>query len=292
MIPRPVLPRLNRENIKRFVDDYFVKDDSTLHKGMTAKKREFIGISQVKAWNKQEFLPIVQWNILKDDYSELRVLQGFLEVWKTSGDSGNKKPFETEVVASNTISRIDGTVSQEGGGLFQREKTWYREGSVLDLYVEVNSAELTSLVQGFLADYLPKTGFGADKSIGMGGLDISVDEAFVPDQIAASNSNARLSLSFASFPGIEGYKAYYRLITKFGKLGGTFAFSSPTGGNPKPFKKPILMYAPGATFLCKESLSNKPLMKNVHSDQQIRHCGIPLTLPFKISEDIFYGIKA
>jgi CRISPR-associated protein Csm4 len=96
--------------------------------------------------------------------------------------------------------------------------------------------------------------------------------------------NARLSLSSAAFPGIEQYAASYRLKTKFGRLGGNFAFSSPTGGDPRPFKKPILMYEPGAVFYTVDDLSSKPLLAGVHSDARIRHCGIPITLPFKISE--------
>ena len=38
-----------------------------------------------------------------------------------------------------------------------------------------------------------------------------------------------------------------------------------------------------------EGLNDKPLLDNVHSDKRIRHCGIPVTLPFKISEDISYA---
>ena len=43
------------------------------------------------------------------------------------------------------------------------------------------------------------TGFGADKSVGMGELDIVSDETFEPDLFSVGNANARLSLSLASF---------------------------------------------------------------------------------------------
>jgi CRISPR-associated protein Csm4 len=121
--------------------------------------------------------------------------------------------------------------------------------------------------------------------VGMGVLSITKDKSFSPDSIMSNKPNARLCLSLAAFEGIEKYDSYYRLKTKFGKLGGLFATQSPTGGNPKPFKHPVLMYEPGAVFLCSQSLSDKPLLKDVHPDQRIRHCGVPITLPFRLTED-------
>jgi CRISPR-associated protein Csm4 len=286
MLPRPVLPPLSREHTNNFVEENFVDDNTDLFKNKTDKQKFFIGMTHIKAWNKMDHLTIEQWTDLKDDYSELQVLNAFLKKYKEGHEFRDTKPFETEVAASNTVSRISGTVSAESGGLFQREKIWYHKGIELDLYVEVNSEEMSHVVQQFLTDYLLCTGFGADKAIGMGELDIALDEKFEPGLLSAENSNARLSLSLVSFPGMECYEAFYRLKTKFGKLGGDFAVKSPTGGNPKPFKKPVLMYEPGAVFLASENLNNKPLLENVHSDQRIRHCGIPVTLPFKISEDI------
>jgi len=289
MLPRPVLPPLDRKQARRFVKEKFINDNAKLFENMTDKQKVFVGMTLIKAWNKLEYLSIEQWNSLKDDYSELRVLKTFFERYKRGDHFSDSSFFEIEMSASNTISRTSGTVTAESGGLFQREKIWYHEDIELDLYVEINSEDMVSVVQQFLTDYLPRTGFGADKTIGMGELAITLDDTFEPGRFSGKDPNARLSLSLASFPGIERYEAYYRLKTKFGKLGGDFAVSSPTGGNPKPFKKPVLMYEPGAVFLCEEDLNDKPLLENVHSDQRIRHCGIPVTMRFKISEDISYA---
>ena len=288
-LPRPVLPPLDRAQTRRFVEEKFINDNAELFRGMTDRQRVFTGMSLIKAWNKLEYISIEQWNKLKDDYSELRVLKTFFERYKREEGFSDSTSFEMEVATSNTISRTSGTVTAESGGLFQREKIWYHEGIELDLYVEINSEEMIPAVSQFLIEFLPATGFGADKTIGMGALAITLDGTFNPDFFQGKGPNARLSLSLASFPGIERYDAYYRLKTKFGKLGGDFAVSSPTGGNPRPFKKPILMYEPGAVFLCEENFRDKPLLENVHSDQRIRHCGIPVTLPFKISEGISYA---
>jgi len=287
-LPRPVLPPLDRARAKRFAEEILVHDNVKLFKNMTDKQKLFTGINLIKAWNKLDYLTVDQWENLKDNYSELRLMQIFFEELVRGGRSVDLIPFETEVCASNAISRITGTVSAETGGLFQREKTWYHEGTTLDLYVEINSEEMAPIVSNFLTDYLPATGFGADKTVGMGELAISMDNGFEVDRMHSRTPNAQLCLSLTAFFGIERYKAYYRLKTKFGRLGGDFAVSSPTGGNPKPFKRPVLMYEPGAVFLCREGFNDKPLLKNVHSDHRIRHCGIPVTLPFKISEDMSY----
>jgi len=289
MLPRPVLPPLDRKQTRKFIEEKFVNNNAELFKSMTDKQKRFTGMTLVKSWNKIGCLSIKQWKSLKDEYSELRVLETFFERYKREDDFRDLTPFEIEVSASNAINRASGTVTAESGGLFQREKIWYHKGIELDLYVEINSNDMIPIVLRFLTEYLPATGFGADKSIGMGELAITPDDMFEPDRFSGKAPNARLSLSLASFPGIDSYESFYRLKTKFGKLGGDFAFSSPTGGNPKPFKKPVLMYEPGAVFLCDEDFSDKPLLENIHSDERIRHCGIPVSIPFKISEDISYA---
>lgn len=270
-LPRPTIPPLKRDLVREFVQKHFGN----------GKKSYFEGMSKVKNWSKVRYISKAQWLRLKDDYSEARLFVCFTD----EGSLDEKKTYEIEVAAANLISRVSGTVSQEGGGLFQREKIWYRDDVKLDLYVEINDSDMTDSVEWFLTDYLPVNGFGADKSTGMGSLSIDRDNSFDPEIFSVQEANARMALSLTAFQGMEGYDAYYRLKTKFGKLGGSFAYSSPTGGNPKPFKKPILMYEPGAVFLSNDDLASKQLLENVHSDGRIRHCGIPITLPFKFRED-------
>ncbi len=277
-LPRPDFPPLRRDRVRQFVNKHYGEK----------KNEQYTGLSTIKDWSKIRFVSLRQWQNLKDDYSDERLYGEFV-----SEDVRKGKPiYELEVSASNIINRISGSVEQEGGGLFQREKIWYLEGVELDLYVEVNDDEMSGLAKWFLTEYLPEHGFGADKSTGMGSLSISPDESFEPDMFHVDNFNALMSLSMVSFLGMEKYDAFYRLKTKFGKLGGSFAASSPTGGNPRPFKKPILMYEPGAIFFTTENLNNKPLLGDIHSDSRIRHCGIPITLPFKTREDTRYAKSA
>ena len=95
-----------------------------------------------------------------------------------------------------------------------------------------------------------------------------------------------MSLSLAAFPDMCNYSAFYRLKTKFGKLGGDFSVASPTGGDTRSFKKPVLMYEEGAVFIGHHALDTMPLLSDVHSDARIRHCGIPVALPLSIREDL------
>lgn len=277
-LPRPDLIPLKRNQVKKFIYKHFGEK----------KNEQYKGLSTIKDWNKIRLVSLKQWYFLKDDYSDERLYEGFASEDLKKGES----IFELEVSASNIINRISGVVEQEGGGLFQREKIWYHKGIELDLYVEINDDEMTDIVKWFLTEYLSEHGYGADKSTGMGSLSISSDKSFDPEMLYVDDVNALLSLSMVAFRGMEEYDALYRLKTKFGKLGGSFAVSSPTGGNPRPFKKPILMYEPGAVFFNTESLNNRSLLDNVHSDNRIRHCGIPVTLPFKTREDTRYAKSA
>jgi len=113
---------------------------------------------------------------------------------------------------------------------------------------------------------------------------ITRDHTFHEDTLDVDNANALLSLSYASFEGIGTYNAHYRLFTKFGRLGGHYAIPDTSGNPPNPFKKPILMFEPGAVFynVSDTELKSKPLLKDVHSNKDIRHSGIPLLIPFNI----------
>jgi CRISPR-associated protein Csm4 len=269
-LPRPTLPPPNRSKLRNIAAEHFG----------TGKKSVYEGLSRIKQWNNIRCITLELWTELKSNYSEEALYRYF-----AAGKTGNIVPQqETEIAAANVIDRISGAVAEEGG-LFHREKIWTHHDVSLDLYVEIGDPDMESEMDWFLTEYLTDFGYGADKSVGMGNLTVRKDTDFDPQVFHVENANARLSLSLASFEGIHKIQAFYLLKTKFGKLGGNFAITGPNGGNPKPFKKPILMYEPGAVFLCSEPLNHMPLLNNVHSDDRIRHCGIPITLPFTICED-------
>ncbi|MDY6853444.1 MAG: hypothetical protein SWO11_01860 [Thermodesulfobacteriota bacterium] len=287
-LPKPVLPPPKRDEIREFVKSYFVEKPYAGIRSMSDKGKRFDGMTKIKTWNNLKLISIEDWLSLKDDYCETHLLEIFYK--RLQADVDSEKPiFETEIAASTTISRLSGTVPEEGGGLFQREKTWYHKDMELDLYVEINQEEIVPLVKWFLCDYLPLYGFGKDKSVGMRCIEVEQDNLFSQEQFSVNNPNSSVTLSLAAFDGMAKYKSFYRLMTKFGKLGGNYAYSSPTGGGTKPYKKPILMIEPGGVFFTNEDLSAKPLLDEVHSDPSIRQCGIPVMLPLRIREDRLDG---
>lgn len=270
-IPKPTLPHLGREQALGLVKRYFGKDKASIFKGL----------SKIKSWNKRRLIKIEHWKVLKDSYDD----EALYELLQNRDiDEGGKKI--TELSSHNVISREMGTVPSEGGGLFTREKIWYDSEISLDIYVLINDSAMETRVDNFLTQYLPQNGFGADKSLGMGAFDIFRDEGFEPGDFKVASANAVMSLSLTAFPDMGNYRAFYRLKTKFGRLGGSFSVSSPTGGDTKPFKKPVLMYEEGAVFIGHQSLDTMPLLSGVHSDTRIRHCGVPVTLPLSIREDL------
>ena len=283
-LPRPELPLPKRKEIRTFVDEKFVTGENKSFDNLNEKQRRFKGMEAVKAWNKIRFIEEKDWLQLKNSYSEMLLYEIFYKKF-IAGHTLQAKIMKNEISASNTVNRISGTVDEETGGLFQREKEWYHENTKLDLYVETGSNEFASVADWFLTEHLPSYGFGKDKTVGMGYLKICKDKSFNPDIFNVSNANAAVTLSMTAFDKIMEYPSYYRLMTKFGKLGGSYAFSSPTGGKTRPFKKPVMMMEPGSIFFTSEQLNNKPLLKDVHSDKNIRHAGVPLTLPLKTRED-------
>ncbi len=283
-LPRPVLPLPKRIEIREFVDEKYVNCEDKLFNNLNDKQKRFKGMEAVKAWNKIRFIEEKDWLQLKDSYSEVLLNEIFYKK-VIAGHTLQAGAIENEISASNTVNRISGTVDEETGGFFQREKQWYHENTKLDLYVEAGSHEFAAIADWFLTEHLPVYGFGKDKTVGMGYLKICKDKTFDPDIFNVSGANASVTLSMTAFDKMMEYPSYYRLMTKFGKLGGSYAFSSPTGGKTRPFKKPVMMMEPGSIFFTLERLNTKPLLKDVHSDKTIRHAGVPLTLPLKTRED-------
>ncbi len=280
-LPRPVLPPPTEGERRELVENYFLRGTMGNKDNASEKQLLLNGWTILKAWRRRRLISLEDWLALKDGYSEL----GFLERLANRQEPMEEIPQTINTVeTSNTISRASGQVTEESGGLFVREKQWFTDGAQLDLYVAVNEADLVDDVEWFLCNYLPQNGFGKDKSIGMGALSIVRDTAFDETLFDTPGANAQLALSLTAFDGMGALPARYDLCTKFGKLGGTFAVCGPEGGNPRPFKKPLLMIQPGGVFFTLKPLDKASLLADVHSDARIRHCGIPVTVPLIVKE--------
>ncbi|MBI4768709.1 MAG: hypothetical protein HY787_29665 [Deltaproteobacteria bacterium] len=173
----------------------------------------------------------------------------------------------------NTINRLTNTV--EEGALYSVNEMWFKEGSILDVYI-VTSLDMPKTKQ--LLHWGLAEGYGADKSTGKGMMSLeAVEEIVLPDK-------GNLCLALGSFvPNdsdvLYGLRAF--VVSKFGKLGGHFANSM------NPFKRPFLMYTSGATFNAStfNGVYVGQLLKNIHEDPKIRHHACAPVLRFYSKED-------
>jgi len=172
----------------------------------------------------------------------------------------------------NTINRVTNTV--EESALYAVNEMWFKEGSMLDVYIvtSVDVSTTTRLLEWGLAE-----GYGADRSTGKGRMAVeAVEELWFPN-------NGNRCLALGSFipketQAMSGLRAF--VVSKFGKLGGHYANSM------NPFKRPFIMYATGATFDAAAFSGDYvgQLLKNVHDDQRIRHHACAPVLKFHAEE--------
>ncbi|MBU4486122.1 MAG: hypothetical protein KKD38_04270 [Candidatus Delongbacteria bacterium] len=158
----------------------------------------------------------------------------------------------------NTINRISGTMDEDQA-LYSSTESWYKENSLFDIFVltDYDKEKAKNLfVKAF------ESGFGANKSIGKG--IIVVKE--ISETVFPKKGNRAMALSNFVINNKNDVSNFrYDLFTKFGKLGGDYAITK------YPFKKPVIMYKSGSSF---DSISEKftgCLLKNIHSDEKIRH---------------------
>lgn len=139
-----------------------------------------------------------------------------------------------------THNSIDRRISStpERGGLYVSE-AWLpaKPGARVQLFAatpEGRRGVFEELV-GFVAEH----GYGRDASTGNGVFDFEISQA---DELFSAKGNRAMSLAHGTI-GATMKEPRYRLHTHYGRLGSYFAQSADT-----PFKRPILMAAPGATF--------------------------------------------
>jgi CRISPR-associated protein Csm4 len=159
-----------------------------------------------------------------------------------SGIIGGKNPTELTgfkekkaVIMHNSISRLNNMVLA-AGGLFGIEETFNEEAT---LYVRIKSDDWLPKIKG-LFDSLEKTGFGKKRSTGKGQFEVKEITAF--EFTACPQANAFVTLSSFCPCAADPTDGYYKLFTKYGKLGDAYNYC----GNP--FKKPMVFIKAGSVF--------------------------------------------
>lgn len=174
-------------------------------------------------------------------------------------------------LAHNRIDRRSGRTPEEGGLFFEEVEIPEMAGG-LQLFMFTPTPCLERLQSLF--GYIGSVGFGANASTGRGQIKFEIQE----EQALFEGRGARaMSLSHGILTG-NMQEPKYKQHTHFGRLGGHFA-----SGSFSPFKYPILMMRPGATFRPADEGPFGKLVPDVHHDpalQGVRQHALHLPLFF------------
>lgn len=174
------------------------------------------------------------------------------------------------VHAHNRIDRVTGT-TPETAGLWLVEDDWsFFAAPERDLYVDSDLP--VAEVERLLAE-VGAQGYGRDATYGRGRFRIeSVEE---DRELLAHSGNRMLSLSHGCLSASMQEPRYER-FTHFGKVAIELAL---TGA--RPFKRPVLLMKPGATFRPEGEGPFGALLGGVHQDdEKVVHHAFHLAIPY------------
>ncbi|TXL82056.1 hypothetical protein FHP25_03055 [Vineibacter terrae] len=167
-------------------------------------------------------------------------------------------------VAHNRIDRRTGTTPKEGGLFFVGEDWRFADeadGGLRDVYVRTPASAdaVRNLFQS-----VGEMGYGRDATWGRGRFDVA--DVRRDAMLDSPTGNRWLSLSHGVIT--DGMRSpRYRLVTHFGKIGEGMARRGR-----RPWKRPILLARPGATFAAEGDEPFGILLRDVHEeDGSIRH---------------------
>ncbi|MFZ5571813.1 MAG: type III-A CRISPR-associated RAMP protein Csm4, partial [Thermodesulfobacteriota bacterium] len=215
---------------------------------------------------KAAYIPESLFLSLRDKLNEPALLEGLKA--SASQDQGKLRPGH---LFHNRIDRNSGR-TPESGGLFAENIKWPEENQRFQVFAAVDP-DCRKRMESLLA-FIGQSGFGANASTGRGSFSFEIKEE---TELFAGAGNRAMSLSHGVITP-EMQSPRYKLHTHYGKLGGNFA----TGGR-SPFKYPVLMAKPGATFGPGGNPPFGKLLDGVHHDDNlsfIRHHALHLPIYF------------
>ncbi len=254
-LPMPVLRPLS------------IDEEYTLQKQYKTKL-EFA--REMKTLKKVSYIQLSAMEILKNDLSYFNLYTKHLlgEILLE-----NPRISKADEVWHNAKNRLTDRVIE--GKLFAKSDTFYEYGAELTVYIKDTYFERKVLCEIF--DFISKSGYGADKSVGRGAFGYELLDGW--DLPEAENPNAFMTLSHYHPKEGDFKDGLYETATKFGKIGGHWA-SGIDGG---PFKMPLLMLNPGSIFFTNNHKHfYGALIPNVHKRQGIVHYGIALPMKVRV----------
>lgn len=197
----------------------------------------------------------------------------------------NPKIFPVISAKSSSITyhaKIDRLSSAAiDGGLFTTNDMFYANNE-FEAYCKIGSGFSEEKLKQCM-EFINIDGFGRKKSTGKGSVKCTIER--ISDD-SMFDANAFMTLSNYVPCQDDPQKGFYKLLTKYGKLGGHFASSSIIpGNNPTPFKYPVVMFESGSVFkMDKKEEHYGKIVKDVHSAKNINivHYGMAYPMPLKI----------
>lgn len=251
MLPRPLLKRARRAGPQESLKD----------------------MEREKAVRKLSWIPEDVFRKVRDALSEASLSAELIDLPKGGKKTHRHAGSAGETVRPhNRIDRRSGT-TPELGGLYFEDLVPHGSRHRWQVYVAGELPCVDDLKE--LLDFVGTHGFGANASTGNGGFRIEIEETDLFDQ----GGNKAVSLSH----GIVAKNmadARYKQHVHFGKLGGDYA-----KGGFSPFKYPILMAQPGATFAPRGEGPFGAILEGVHHDPKLAQvCHYAVHLPLFFTE--------
>ncbi|MBU1706183.1 hypothetical protein KKG19_05685 [Patescibacteria group bacterium] len=186
-----------------------------------------------------------------------------------------------ETILRTSIDRLTGQAKE--GRLYETKERFYIPGARFSIFIRSWDLTLEDIKELF--EYIALSGYGRDKSTGKGRVSLEeIKNGFSLPSV--DRPNAFVTLSSYIPQREDPLEGYYKIITKYGKLGEEYASSRIIS----PFKKPILMFAAGSLFKLGKSPINDwygGLVSDIHHEKSgIKQYGYALPIGVRIDEDI------
>ncbi len=232
MLPVPVLPPLTRAQVKQIAHDYF-------------EDNEVKATDELKARRDIKFLPLEQFRALANELTNEELARAVLNL------PAAEPAWQETVVMRTAVDRI--TWSGREGALFDDRYDFFQAGARLTVWVRLRDDWDTVAKREWLLQRwqdVARSGFGGRLSTGAG--QFTLDGLTPADAELPHVENANAFVTLASFvpradDPTQGWWAHH---VKRGKLGAHFSTNAAPGADtPHVWKKPLVMFLPGSTFV-------------------------------------------
>lgn len=232
-LPVPILPPLTRTQVKQLADERF--DGNVVKASDKLKERRAT-----------KYLPFSQFCALANDLTSEKLARALLDLPEI------EPAWQDEVVMRTAVDRI--TWSGREGVLFDDHYDFFQPETRLTVWMRLREDWDTADNRTRLMEWwrgVERAGFGGRLSTGAGQFKIDGElkpaDAELP---RVENANAFVTLSSFVPRADDPTEGWWEHNVKRGKLGAHFATNAPPGrDDPHVWKKPLIMFTPGSTFL-------------------------------------------